>query len=259
MRRKEVGILFFFFLVLIILAVTEQYHDKKKNENTSLQIQTKNKSKVAKEVLWLAVGKTGSLQKGGGEPIYRYSDEMSEQIATLQFNCAVLIENYQEEEKWVHVNLVERDGYVKADAVEVYELPLGDITDNPVRNAIVNDAVSFIGLRFKRYGKSLKTGIDCSNFIHQIYKKSGISIPRTPNKIRKNGQYVEEEDALPGDIVYYDVNHGEGHVGIYLGNGYIINSAGHAGKTYPEGGVRICKLQYKDREVYEFRRLIEVS
>lgn len=41
-----------------------------------------------------------------------------------------------------------------------------------------------------------------------------------------------------------------------MGNGFIINSAGHAGKKYPEGGVRICRVLYKDRENYEFIRII---
>lgn len=259
MVKKEVGILGFLFLVLLLLAGMEQYQVKRNNKDAFAQMKTDDKKNESEQTLHLAVGKTGSLQKGGGEPIYRYPDETSEQIATLQFHCAVILNSHQDTEQWIHVDLVDTDGYVKADAVELYDLPVGDITDNPVRNTIVNDALTFIGLKFKRYGQSLETGIDCSNFVQQIYGRSGISIPRTPNKMRKTGSYVEEQDALPGDVVYYDANHGEGHVGLYLGNGYIINSAGHAGKIYPEGGVRICKLQYKDREVYEFRRFIKGS
>ncbi len=208
------------------------------------------------------MGKLGNLKDGGRTPIYRYADKNSETIADLQYNCAVLIElgllekgiNYQ----WLPVGLPNKNqiGYVDAGQIELQSVKIKNVTDSADRNQIIQDAVSYIGLKFVRHGKSLKTGIDCSNFVCQIYRRTGIKIDHTPNGIKKQGRKVTDEEALPGDIVYYDVNHGGGHVGIYLGNGLIVNSAGHEGKIYPEGGVRICRLQYNDREEYECYRII---
>ena len=39
--------------------------------------------------------------------------------------------------------------------------------------------------------------------------------------------------------------------------GFIINSTGHSGKKYPEGGVRIVCLKYPDRDHYEVVRFIQ--
>lgn len=139
--------------------------------------------------------------------------------------------------------------------MELYALPVQNLTDSPVRNGIIEDALSYLGLKFVPHGASLTDGIDCSNFIKQIYKMNRVSIPDRPNKIRRRSNIITEEAAQPGDIIYYDANNGGGHVAIYMGNGFIINSAGHSGRTYPEGGVRICRLQYKDRETYEFCKI----
>lgn len=199
----------------------------------------------------LVVGKTGSLKKGGFEPIYPEADESSEPIGKLEFNCTVIREEDQLEEGWVCVDLRGKGkGYVKEDHVEVVEASLG--SSDAVRNKIVTDAMSYIGLRFARYGKSLTEGIDCSNFVQQIYKKNGIELPEKPNEQRDSGKIISEEERKAGDLIYYDkANNGYGHIGIYVGNGFIINSTGHSGKIYPEGGVRIVRLLYPDRTSYQ--------
>lgn len=201
--------------------------------------------------LSLAIGRAGSLQIGGGDIIYEEPDEESTQLAQLQYHCAVLLHEEQTEEDWIHVKLIGEysEGYVKKESAYLIDIEVGD--NDPVRNKIVKDAISYIGLRFKRYGKSLEDGIDCSNFVERIYKKNGIEIPDTPIGIKDAGEIIPDREAKPGDIVFYDkANNGTGHVGIYLGDGLIIHSSGHSGKTYPEGGVRISCLLYPDRDSY---------
>ena len=97
-----------------------------------------------------------------------------------------------------------------------------------------------------------REGIDCSNFVQQIYKKNGIEIPDKPNEQRDSGKIIAERERKAGDLIYYDkANNGYGHIGIYVGNGFIINSTGHSGKIYPQGGVRIVRLLYPDRTSYQ--------
>lgn len=215
------------------------------------------------DYLILAVGKTGTLTDGGYEPIYELPLTSSAEIAQLQYNCAVIIQtdslDTNADYAWLPVKLPDEEqiGYVQADRVDIESLYIGQPSEEQIRNQIIHNALHYIGLRFVQYGKSLENGIDCSNFIQQIYNQSGISIANTPNDIRDQAVLIDEVYALPGDIVYYAVNNGYGHVAIYLGNGFIINSTGHAGMEYPEGGVRICRLQYMDRETYEFCQIIK--
>lgn len=204
----------------------------------------------------LVVGKTGSLEEGGHEPIYSEPDAESDVNGKLQFNCAVAQAEEQLAEEWVCVDLKDRGvGYVFKDHVEIVEASFG--SEDPLRNQIIQDALTYLGLRFIRYGKSLEDGIDCSNFVQQIYERNGIKIPRKPKNQRNYGEIIPEEDLQPGDLIYYDkANHGTGHVGLYIGDGFIINSSGHSGRTYPEGGVRIVRLLYPDRTSYQIVRII---
>lgn len=208
--------------------------------------------------LTLTVGKTGSLYEAADkvyEPVYAEPDETSEEVAQLQYNCAVLPTDTQADPQWICVDLQGKGtGYVKKKQVDICTIPAQNV--DKVRYEMIKNAYSYLGLKFKRYGTSLTDGIDCTNFFSQIYGLSGITVPDTPFGLRdlgkEQGKAVSDEEARPGDLVYYDkANDGDGHVGMYLGDGFIINSSGHSGRKYPEGGVRICRLLYTDRDSYQ--------
>lgn len=230
----------------------------------SLQNQLSEYLSSPNQYYLLAVGNRGNDQNMIDTAIYSKPDDTSPIVGTLQYHCAVLVDTTRiqaqkiTENDWIKVELGadKGTGYVKQGEVEIAPLQVKSPTNDVIRNRIIENSIKYIGLKFVRYGKSLSKGIDCSNFASQIYGLAGISIKTKPNGIKKQGVKVNESQALPGDIVYYYCNNGGGHVGIYMGNGFIINSAGHAGKTYPEGGVRICRVLYKDREKYEFIRII---
>ena len=205
------------------------------------------------------VGQTGDIVNDPGEPIYAERDENSEIVGTLQYNCCVLQNDSEPDKDWICVNIPKEPGdksagYVRANnvATESIRITCGD----EIRTRIINDSLKYLGLKFKRYGQSLESGIDCSNFIREIFAKNERMVPDTPNGIMREGKRISRSSAQPGDIVYYAVNDGEGHVGLYLGNGYQINSSGHSGREYPEGGVRITKIKYHDREEPQFFDLL---
>ena len=55
--------------------------------------------------------------------------------------------------------------------------------------------------------------------VQSVYAHFGISLPRTTWDMENVGVAVSYEQALPGDIVLYD-----GHVGLYMGDGTIVNA-----------------------------------
>ncbi len=88
--------------------------------------------------------------------------------------------------------------------------------------AVVNYACQFVGNPYKYGGNSLTNGIDCSGFVHQVYKHFGVSVPRSSSALRSAGRAVSGglSNAQPGDIICYS-----GHVAIYMGGNKIVHAS----------------------------------
>lgn len=84
---------------------------------------------------------------------------------------------------------------------------------------VVNYAVQFVGNPYVWGGTSLTNGADCSGFVQSVYAHFGISLPRTTWDQEYAGTAVSYDQAMPGDLILY-----EGHVGIYMGDGQIVNA-----------------------------------
>jgi cell wall-associated NlpC family hydrolase len=84
---------------------------------------------------------------------------------------------------------------------------------------IVNIARTLLGIAYV-YGGSTPAGFDCSGFTSYVFGKAGISIPRTASEQQAAATPVS--DPQPGDLVFYGSP--AWHVGIYTGNGMMIDS-----------------------------------
>ena len=109
--------------------------------------------------------------------------------------------------------------------------------------AIVDFACQFIGNPYVWGGTSLTNGADCSGFVQSVFANFGISLPRTTRDLVSVGTPVSYDQAIPGDIILYD-----GHVGIYMGNGQIVNAINSA------QGIGILPATYTS--IVTVRRLI---
>jgi hypothetical protein len=99
--------------------------------------------------------------------------------------------------------------------------------------AIVAEAQKFLGDRYV-YATQGPTTFDCSGLVQYVYKQLGIALPRTSEEQYAALPPVSAADAQPGDLVffggsgpgyYYDgTPSSPGHVGIYIGNGQMINA-----------------------------------
>ena len=70
-------------------------------------------------------------------------------------------------------------------------------------------------------GTSLTNGADCSGFTQSVFRKFGISLPRTSGAQAGAGRGISYAEAQPGDLICYD---NPEHVAIYLGEGRIVHA-----------------------------------
>lgn len=103
-------------------------------------------------------------------------------------------------------------------------------------------ACQFIGNPYVSGGTSLTNGADCSGFVYRLYSDFNYSVARTSYQLRSEGKEVAYADAQPGDIICYD-----GHVGIYVGGGYIVHAS--TAKT----GIKVSNANY--RTILSVRRV----
>ena len=109
--------------------------------------------------------------------------------------------------------------------------------------AIVDYACQFIGNPYVWGGTSLTDGADCSGFVQSVFAHFGISLPRTTYDQINAGVEVSYDQAVPGDLICYD-----GHIGIYIGNGQIVNAQN------PEQGIGISPATYTT--ILSVRRIV---
>lgn len=120
-----------------------------------------------------------------------------------------------------------------------------EVSAQPASNGqvIVDYACQFIGNPYVWGGTSLTDGADCSGFVQSVFAHFGISLPRTTYDQINAGVEVSYDQAMPGDMICYD-----GHIGIYIGNGQIVNAQN------PEQGIGISPATYTT--ILSVRRIV---
>ena len=114
-------------------------------------------------------------------------------------------------------------------------------------------AMTLIGINYKRGGNTPETGLDCSGFVRYVFKEAwGANLPRTSAEISKMGKPIDAKDLQPGDLVFYNtLRRGFSHVGIYLGDNKFIHSPSAGGQVRVES----MKLDYWRKRFNGARRV----
>ena len=157
----------------------------------------------------------------------------------------------------VKIMLDDEEAYVSADYVNIAKKLDRAVTQteliygkgvSDVRVDLVNYAKQFLGNPYVWGGTSLTNGADCSGFVQSIFKKYGVSLPRTSSAQSTVGSKVSLSEAQPGDLVFYAKNGRVNHVAIYIGNGQVI----HASNA--RTGIKISNASY--RTPYAVKRVL---
>lgn len=163
-------------------------------------------------------------------------------------------------------------GYVQANQVKLSYVYNKKFSNNSVIHQAIKTGFRYLGTPFLMPGSSLSSGIDCAQFVCAIYRSAGknlVSWAHTDNLqlVCREIFYQRSQRSLtksqlnmlkPGDLLFYLKNDTSGpidHVGVYIGNGFMINSSGHYGMTYPNGGICIKRVQYGNRKIVRAMRI----
>lgn len=107
-------------------------------------------------------------------------------------------------------------------------------------SSVISTGKKFIGTPYVYGAKSgITSAFDCSSFVQYVFKKNGVSLPRSSRQQSKVGKYVAKSKLKAGDLIFSDTNRDGviNHVSIYMGNNQLLH-------TYKKGvGVTISTFK----------------
>lgn len=103
-----------------------------------------------------------------------------------------------------------------------------DANISPTKSSAIDTAQQFLGESYVWGGANPNQGFDCSGLVQYSYGKAGVNLPRTAQQQYNATQRVDSSQAQKGDLIFftqtYDAGEPVSHVGIYLGNGMMLDS-----------------------------------
>ena len=101
---------------------------------------------------------------------------------------------------------------------------------------MLGEALSMIGVPYKRGGSSPERGFDCSGFVSHVYERSlGLILPHNAKAMSNEGEKIDKQELQPGDLVFFNtMRRAFSHVGIYVGDGLFVHSPRSGGKVRVE-------------------------
>lgn len=251
---------------------TEQGQQETEEKTASKNTATKKKKGNCDQIIGLSDNNWVLATAKSKVRVYKKQSTSSTVLGSFTKNNCIVVntkgmkkgKNY----KWLRVYLKNNTtGYLPLYKVSLGKLNVknfGLSTDskkNRQRIKICRYGLPYLGTKFVLGGSSLKYGIDCSTFARKALRNAGIMVSNSALAVTlsNSGKKIKRSQLKPGDMVFYYTSYKNMHIGhcaIYIGNGYIINASGHQGKTYPSGGIRISRIDYRKPTAVKFRNLV---
>jgi cell wall-associated NlpC family hydrolase len=91
---------------------------------------------------------------------------------------------------------------------------------------LVVNAMTFLGVPYRRGGTNASTGFDCSGFVRSMFEQTvGKVLPRRASEQAAVTEKIDKQDLKPGDLVFFNtMRQTFSHVGIYVGDNKFIHS-----------------------------------
>ncbi len=101
---------------------------------------------------------------------------------------------------------------------------------------LVDQALAYLGIRYRFGGTSPETGLDCSGLVLNVFRNAvGLDLPRTAHEMATLGEKIGRQELKPGDLVFFNtMRRAFSHVGIYLGDGKFVHAPSGGGKVRVE-------------------------
>ena len=114
---------------------------------------------------------------------------------------------------------------------------------------LLSFASNFLGVPYTWGGTYPQ--FDCSSYVQYVYGHFGIALNRVTWDQYTEGQSVSKDNLVAGDLVFFSTYQpGPSHIGIYVGNGIMINSS-NSGVSYAS-----INSEYWSSRYYGARRVI---
>lgn len=124
----------------------------------------------------------------------------------------------------------------------------GSVIGSGDGSSIASYALQFVGNPYVYGGSSLTNGTDCSGFSQSVFRKFGISLPRTSRDQAGVGKKISVSNAKAGDLIFYARNGRINHVAICIGGGRVVHASN------PSTGITTSNIGY--RTPYCARRIV---
>lgn len=161
---------------------------------------------------WAAYG-------NGGDP-YDYPDAI---LAMARYLCDHGATRDLRAAIWAYNHA---DWYV--DQVLAIAVRYGYLAPGAPSSQVIELARAQIGMPYVWGGASPQTSFDCSGLIQWVYRQAGVALPRTAQQQFDATVRLARDQLQPGDLVFFTRTYPSSefitHVGLYVGNGRMINA-----------------------------------
>lgn len=96
-----------------------------------------------------------------------------------------------------------------------------------VANNVLFHALALVGTPYRWGGDTPATGFDCSGLVDYIYRYGAdILLPHNARELsRLHGRKIRRmRNLVSGDLVFFDIDGGISHVGVYVGKGRFVDA-----------------------------------